>query len=100
VAAFLISSEMMDKYQDPVLATAAYNAGPGRVDKALRSGHGISALSRETQNYVPRMAGGGIVAFDDGGSVDNPYAMFGDIGMATPDYQGETNYGIGELLQT
>lgn len=91
--------QMMDKYQDPVLATAAYNAGPGRVDKAIRSGHGIAALPRETQNYVPRMAGGGIVAFDDGGSVDNPYAMMGDVGMATPDYQGETNYGIGDYFK-
>lgn len=91
--------QMMDKYQDPVLATAAYNAGPGRVDKALRSGQGIAGLPRETQMYVPRMAQGGMVAFADGGGVDNPYAMFGDIGMASPDYQGETNYGIGDYFK-
>jgi hypothetical protein len=62
--------QMYDKYKDPTLALAAYNAGPGRVDKALRSGKGIEALPRETQNYVMasnRMAGGGIVAFQDGG---------------------------------
>lgn len=59
--------QMMDKYQDPVLAAAAYNAGPGRVDKAIRSGQGIAALPRETQNYVPRMAGGGVVALQAGG---------------------------------
>jgi hypothetical protein len=59
--------QMYDKYQDPTLAFAAYNAGPGRVDKALRSGQGITSLPRETQNYV-RMAGGGIVAFQAGGT--------------------------------
>ena len=61
--------QMYDKYQDPTLAFAAYNAGPGRVDKALKSGQGIASLPRETQNYVVanRMAGGGIVAFQDGG---------------------------------
>lgn len=33
---------------------AAYNAGPGRVDAALRAHGGgwLGALSRETQNYV------------------------------------------------
>jgi hypothetical protein len=61
--------QMYDKYQDPTLAYAAYNAGPGRVDKALKSGQGIASLPRETQNYIVanRMAGGGIVAFQEGG---------------------------------
>jgi hypothetical protein len=61
--------KMYDKYQDPTLALAAYNAGPGRVDRALRSGQGISSLPRETQNYVMarNMAEGGIVAFQTGG---------------------------------
>lgn len=55
--------QMYDRYQDPTLAFAAYNAGPGRVDKALRSGQGIASLPRETQNYIVanRMAGGGEV---------------------------------------
>ena len=61
--------KMYDKYQDPTLALAAYNAGPGRVDRALKSGQGIASLPRETQNYVmgTRMAGGGVVAFQSGG---------------------------------
>lgn len=61
--------KMMDKYNDPTLALAAYNAGPGRVDRALKSGQGIEALPRETRNYVVanRMADGGIVAFSNGG---------------------------------
>lgn len=64
--------KMMDKYNDPTLALAAYNAGPGRVDRALKSGRGIEALPRETQNYVvaSRMAGGGIVAFQNRGLVE------------------------------
>jgi hypothetical protein len=62
--------QMYDKYQDPTLTLAAYNAGPGRVDKALKSGRGIEGLPRETQNYVMarNMAGGGIVAFQAGGT--------------------------------
>jgi len=73
--------QMYDKYQDPTLALAAYNAGPGRVDRALRSGQGISSLPRETQNYVMarNMAGGGIVAFQTGGVSGE----FGGTGMDT-----------------
>lgn len=67
--------QMMQKYQDPVMATAAYNAGPGRVDQAIRSGRGIAALPRETQMYVPRMAEGGIAHFDAGGP---SYTSFGE----------------------
>jgi hypothetical protein len=64
--------QMYDKYQDPTLALAAYNAGPGRVDRALKSGRGIEGLPRETQNYVMarNMAGGGIVAFQNRGLVE------------------------------
>jgi len=58
--------KMMDQFNDPTLALAAYNAGPGRVNQVLRSGRGIEALPRETQNYI-RMAEGGIVAFANGG---------------------------------
>jgi len=68
--------KMMDKYQDPTLALAAYNAGPGRVDKALKSGQGIASLPRETQNYVVanRMAeGGGIKHFVKGDLVMGDY---------------------------
>lgn len=73
--------QMYDKYQDPTLAFAAYNAGPGRVDRALKSGQGIASLPRETQNYVVanRMAGGGIVAFQEGGISPE----FGGTGIST-----------------
>lgn len=52
--------QMYDKYNDPVLAAAAYNAGPGRLDKALK-GQGIQALPRETRMYIAGLAEGGEV---------------------------------------
>ena len=54
--------KMYDKYQDPQLTVMAYNAGPGRVDRALKSAKGIESLPHETLAY--RMAAGGIAHFD------------------------------------
>lgn len=53
---------------DPALALAAYNAGPGRVQSALKK-HGpsgwLDAMPKETQDYVaaivPKFVGGGAV---------------------------------------
>lgn len=47
-------SQMLDRYQRPELALAAYNAGPGRVD-AFIAGRG--QLPNETQAYVPAVTG-------------------------------------------
>ena len=55
--------QMNDKYQDPHLTLMAYNAGPGRVDKALRSPQGLASLPAETRNYSQ----GGVAHFDEGG---------------------------------
>ena len=42
-------------YGSPAVAWAAYNAGPGRVDRALQSGRNwLSRLPRETREYVER----------------------------------------------
>jgi hypothetical protein len=84
--------KMMDKYNDPTLALAAYNAGPGRVDRALRSGQGIEALPRETRNYVManRMASGGIVAFANGGLGGE----FGGAGENQEDYVSVDPYFV------
>ena len=46
-------SSLLDKYKDPALAAAAYDAGPGRVDDYL---NGKSALPDETIAYVPKVA--------------------------------------------
>ena len=47
---------------DPVMAMAAYNAGPGRVRQMLKRGEGIESLKPETQNYV-KFSQGGIASF-------------------------------------
>ncbi|WP_376956416.1 LPD38 domain-containing protein (plasmid) [Azospirillum sp. A26] len=49
--------QMLDRYQnDPSLALAAYNAGPGTVDD-YRAGR-RSSLPAETRAYVPKVLGG------------------------------------------
>jgi soluble lytic murein transglycosylase-like protein len=85
--------QMYDRYQDPTLALAAYNAGPGRLDKALKSGQGIAGLPRETQNYVVagRMAGGGEVKhFQYGGNTMGGFELDSypsDDSLMSPEYQ-------------
>jgi len=62
--------KMYNKYQDPALAAAAYNAGPGRLDRALKSEGGIGNLPRETRNYMVGLASGGEVKhFQYGGTM-------------------------------
>lgn len=62
--------KMMDKYNDPVLAAAAYNAGPGRLDRALK-GEGLTSLPRETRMYIAGLADGGSVkSYRVGGDTD------------------------------
>lgn len=51
---------MLEKYADPRLALAAYNAGPGRVDEAMKRAMGnpevaLRMLPKETQQYVPKV---------------------------------------------
>lgn len=52
---------MLQRYGDPALAWAAYNAGPGRVDQELRDaakrgepGAWLSNMPKETQAYVAK----------------------------------------------
>ena len=58
--------QMYNKYQDPRMAAAAYNAGPGNVDKAMRRQGGLDTLSGETRNYIAGLAQGGSVKHFDG----------------------------------
>ena len=82
--------KMMDKYNDPVLAAAAYNAGPGRVDKALK-GEGLKALPRETRMYITGLAEGGEVKrYQYGGDVQMEMGPTdAELGRPTAGYQNE-----------
>lgn len=91
---------LVDKYGDYELAGAAYNAGEGRVDRALRSGK-LGALPQETQGYMGKirgMAEGGVTTIDpvtgeaytSGG--DQP-GYFADLGDILPRVKRATGYG-------
>jgi len=45
---------MQARFRDPALALAAYQAGPGTVQRAVESGQGLGGLPPHTQAYVRR----------------------------------------------
>jgi membrane-bound lytic murein transglycosylase D len=69
-AAYL--KDLHDYYGRWFLATAAYNAGPGNVDKALRQSQATdfwnikakAELSEETRNFVPKFIAISLIASD------------------------------------
>jgi soluble lytic murein transglycosylase-like protein len=62
--------KMYDRYNgDEQLALAAYNAGPGNVDKALKSGKGIAGLPLETRGYVKFAEGGEVKRYAAGDAI-------------------------------
>ena len=100
-------AQQMDKYKDPVLASAAYNAGPGAVDDAIAEAKTndpskvLALLPKETQEYVPRVMqgykeriGGASPDISDYGANPNatqqPSAKVLDVISSTPSPQGST----------
>lgn len=47
---------MLNKYQDPYAASAAYNWGPGNVDKWIKNGSNPDELPSETKKYADTLA--------------------------------------------
>lgn len=82
-AAARFLSDLFDRYHDWPLAIAAYNCGPGRVNKAIRRGGKkdfwqiYKFLPRETRNYVP--------AFISAAYVMNYYHLH-NLSPEYPDY--------------
>ena len=80
--------DQLKTFGDPNIASAAYNAGPDRVQKALQrqkeTGQSyLNFLPKETQDYVRIVSGGG-PAFNAGlsGAVAGPAAGSGGLGGA------------------
>lgn len=76
-AAKMVGSLLKHYNGDERLAAMAYNWGQGNVDKWLARGADPAQLPKETANYVRAkeggimaLAGGGVIAFEDGGDVD------------------------------
>jgi hypothetical protein len=64
-----LATALLNKYQNPVHAAAAYNWGSKNVDKWLAQGADPSRLPKETRGYIQgmNMAEGGIVSLAAGG---------------------------------
>ncbi len=117
--------QQLDTYKDPQLALAAYNAGPGRVNKYLNNGVPLPA---ETTDYVHKISGSplGVTpinqAFgadkmaaqqqpqtygpqDNEGSLSSrlmaggPGALFGAPNGVFPGANGQEGYNLGRGLQ-
>ena len=91
--------KLYDKYQDPQLTLMAYNAGPGRVDRALKSRRGIESLPSETLSY--RMAAGGIAHYDDGGLTEarqRREAALKAVSSAMPDIPSDYKGSLTDYL--
>lgn len=68
---------LVQKYNDPAQAWAAYNAGPGRVDAAIKNGgaNWLAMLPKETRDYVKKnvtQLGSGAAAATPGGLTPIP----------------------------
>jgi len=72
--------QLTERFQDPTLVAAAYNAGPGNVEK-----YGGVPPFKETQNYVQKVVGTNMATFRD---IDPSL-------LAQPPQQRQPNANIG-----
>jgi len=87
--------QLTERFQDPQLVAAAYNAGPANVEK-----YGGIPPFKETQNYVQKVVGNNMATyrkidpsmFDE--VTDNQAPKIDLTGMATPNQQQGSRYRV------
>jgi hypothetical protein len=84
--------QLTERFQDPTLVAAAYNAGPGNVEK-----YGGIPPFKETQNYVQKVVGTNMATYRviDPSMIGQPTEQAPKIdltGMANADQQQNVNY--------
>ena len=89
-----------EKYGDTGKALAAYNAGPGAVDKAVAHGgdNYLSYLPSETQNYVASIQNGGSGSGGGGGGKGNGLAGGQQLAQNAGNTLSDTASGLGKSV--
>jgi hypothetical protein len=87
--------QLTERFQDPTLVAAAYNAGPGNVEK-----YGGVPPFKETQNYVQKVVGTNMASYRviDPSFIGQPTEQKAPkidlTGMANPDQQQSANFRV------